>query len=129
MAEQKALAVSDSHERSHFRSGDVLDALEDQFAIEVRGERLKIRDDLQLCGIGFECSAEVLTDFQKRRPELVDERKMRIGHADVIERESHAELSEALDIVKYRAVIFQRTLLRDFQHDPLGIDLVAFRDA
>src|SRR2546421_7502821 len=129
MAKQKALTVTDSHQRSHFRCSDVLDAFEDQFAIKIRRERLKIRDNLQLCRIGFEGSAEVLADFQERRTELADERKMRVRDSDVIECEAHPQLSQPLDVVKDRAVIFQRALLRDLQHDPLRVDVVAFRVA
>ena len=44
---------------------------------------------------------------------------MRVGHADVIKREPHSELSQAMNRVQKRSRIRQRRLLGNLQDQPL----------
>src|SRR5258708_35498390 len=52
---------------------------------------------------------------------------MRVSDSDVIEREADAEVAEPLHAFEHRAIIFERCLLGDFEHDPLRVDSVSLR--
>src|SRR3954447_15781305 len=102
----------------------ILDAFDDDVAVELRAEGDDVSDDLQFRRIGFELRSEELADFQVRRTDLLDQRQVRVGDADVVEGEADAEGAELVDGVEKGRSLTKLLLLGYFEDDAREVDAV-----